>query len=115
MKQLDRESETAERTASSIPSENNDRALSKEAQSPRKKLRWQLLKNVTTQSEVCSGVWIVRIPFRHIRALSAASAAKFNIAPVRWQHPSHVAIVPPESKEKREGNDWDTACRNFKT
>jgi hypothetical protein len=26
-----------------------------------------------------------------------------------------VAIVPPESKGKREGNDWDTACRNFKT
>jgi hypothetical protein len=26
-----------------------------------------------------------------------------------------VAIVPPESKGKREGNDWwDTACRNFK-
>jgi hypothetical protein len=50
-----------------------------------------------------------------IRALSAASAAKFNIAPVRWQHLSHVAIVPPESKEKREENDWDTACRNFKT
>jgi hypothetical protein len=51
----------------------------------------------------------------YIRALSAASAAKFNIAPVRWQHPSHVAIVPPESKGRREGNDWDTACRNFKT
>jgi hypothetical protein len=43
-----------------------------------------------------------------IRALSAASAAKFNIAPVRWQHPSHVAIVPTESKGKTEGNDWDT-------
>jgi hypothetical protein len=50
-----------------------------------------------------------------IRALSAASAAKFNIAPVRWQHPSHVAIVPFESKGKTEGNDWDTACGNFKT
>jgi hypothetical protein len=50
-----------------------------------------------------------------IRALSAASAAKFNIEPVRWQHPSHVAIVPPENKGKSEGNDWDTACRNFKT
>jgi hypothetical protein len=50
-----------------------------------------------------------------IRALSAASAAKFNIAPVRWQHPSHVAIVPPDSKGKTEGNDWDTACGNFKT
>jgi hypothetical protein len=49
-----------------------------------------------------------------IRALSAASAAKFNIAPVRWQHPSHVAIVPTESKGKTEGNDWDTACGNFK-
>jgi hypothetical protein len=49
-----------------------------------------------------------------IRALSAASAAKFNIASVRWQHPSHVAIVPPESKRKTEGNDWDTACGNFK-
>jgi hypothetical protein len=36
-----------------------------------------------------------------IRALSAASAAKFNIAPVRWQHPSHVAIVPTESKGKK--------------
>jgi hypothetical protein len=35
-----------------------------------------------------------------IRALSAASAAKFNIAPVRWQHPLHVAIVPTESKGK---------------
>jgi hypothetical protein len=51
----------------------------------------------------------------HIRALSAASAAKFNIAPVRWQHPLHVAIVPTESKEKPEGNDWDTACGNLKT
>jgi hypothetical protein len=51
----------------------------------------------------------------HIRALSAASAAKFNIAPVRWQHPLHVAIVPTESKGKTEGNDWDTACGNFKT
>jgi hypothetical protein len=37
-----------------------------------------------------------------IRALSVASAAKFNIAPVRWQHPSHVAIVPTESKGKRK-------------
>jgi hypothetical protein len=50
-----------------------------------------------------------------IRALSAASAAKFNIAPVRWQHPSLVAIAPPESKGKTEGNDWDTARGNFKT
>jgi hypothetical protein len=50
-----------------------------------------------------------------IRALLAASVAKFNIAPVRWQHPSHVAIVPPESKGKTEGNDWETACGNFKT
>jgi hypothetical protein len=50
-----------------------------------------------------------------IRALSAATAAKFNIAPVSWQHPSLVAIVPPESKGKTEGNDWDTACGNFKT
>jgi hypothetical protein len=50
-----------------------------------------------------------------IRALLAASAAKFNIAPVRWQHPSHVAIVPTESKGKTEGNDWVTACGNFKT
>jgi serine/threonine protein kinase len=47
--------------------------------------------------------------------LSAASAAKFNIAPVRWQHPSHVAIVPTESKGKTEGNNWDTACGYFKT
>jgi hypothetical protein len=50
-----------------------------------------------------------------IRALSAASAAKYNIAPVRWQHPLHVAIVPTESKGKTEGNNWDTACGNFKT
>jgi hypothetical protein len=28
-----------------------------------------------------------------IRALLAASAAKFNITLVRWQHPSHVAFV----------------------
>jgi hypothetical protein len=52
---------------------------------------------------------------RRYRALSAASAAKFNIAPIRWQHPLHVAIVPPESKGKTEENDWDTACGNFKT
>jgi hypothetical protein len=25
-----------------------------------------------------------------------------------------VAIVPPESKGKTEGNEWDTACGNFK-
>jgi hypothetical protein len=50
-----------------------------------------------------------------IRALLAASAAKFIIAPVRWQHPLLVAIVPPESKGKTEGNDWYTACGNFKT
>jgi hypothetical protein len=50
-----------------------------------------------------------------IRFLSAASAAKFNITPVRWQHPSHVAIVPTESKGKTEGNDWDTACGNLQT
>jgi hypothetical protein len=24
-------------------------------------------------------------------------------------------MVPPESKGKTEGNDWDTACGNFKT
>jgi hypothetical protein len=51
----------------------------------------------------------------YIRALSAGSAAKFNIAPTRWQHALLVAIVPPESKGKTEGNDWDTACGNFKT
>jgi hypothetical protein len=51
----------------------------------------------------------------NIRALSAASAAKFNITPVRWQHPSHVAIVPTESKGKTEGNNWDTACGNLQT
>jgi hypothetical protein len=39
----------------------------------------------------------------------------FNIALVRWQHSLLVAIVPPESKGKTEGNDWDTACGNFKT
>jgi hypothetical protein len=38
---------------------------------------------------------------------AVASAAKFNIAPVRWQHPSHVAIVPTESKGKTEGNMWE--------
>jgi hypothetical protein len=46
---------------------------------------------------------------------TAALAAKFNIASVRWQHPLHVAIVPPESKGKTEENNWDTACGNFKT
>jgi hypothetical protein len=50
-----------------------------------------------------------------MQALSAASAAKFNITPIRWQHPSHVAIVPTESKGKTEGNDWDIACGNLKT
>jgi hypothetical protein len=50
-----------------------------------------------------------------IRDLSAASAVKFNITPVRWQHPSHVAIVPTESKGRTEGNNWDTAYGNFKT
>jgi hypothetical protein len=31
-----------------------------------------------------------------IRALSAHSAAEFNISPGRWQHVWLVAIVPPE-------------------
>jgi hypothetical protein len=38
----------------------------------------------------------------YIRALSAHSAAKFNILPGRWQHVWLVAIVPP----KRWGEKW---------
>jgi hypothetical protein len=74
-------------------------------------LKNYLLKNVTFFSLSKK----LKLKMHSIRALLAASAAKFNIAPIRWQHPSHVAIVRPESKGKREGNDWDTACRNFKT
>jgi hypothetical protein len=55
------------------------------------------------------------VPFCQYRALSAASAAKFNISPGRWQHfwpVANVRIV--RDKGKRKEIDWDTACRNFK-
>jgi hypothetical protein len=50
-----------------------------------------------------------------IRALSAHSAAEFNILPGRWQHAWLVAIVPPERWGKMDRNDCHTAWGNFKT
>jgi hypothetical protein len=50
-----------------------------------------------------------------IRALSAHSAAEFNISPGRWQHVWLVAIVPPERWEKMDRNDCHTAWGNLKT
>jgi hypothetical protein len=52
---------------------------------------------------------------QHIRALSALSAAEFNISPGRWQHVWLVAIVPPERWGKMDRNDCHTAWGNFKT
>jgi hypothetical protein len=49
-----------------------------------------------------------------IRALSAHSAAKFNISPDRWQHVWLVAIVSPERWGKMDRNDCHTAWGNFK-
>jgi hypothetical protein len=50
-----------------------------------------------------------------IRALSAHSAAEFNISPGRWQHVWLVAIVPPKRWGKMDRNDCHTAWENFKT
>jgi hypothetical protein len=50
-----------------------------------------------------------------IRALSAHSAAEFNISPGRWQHLWLVAIVPPKRWGKMDRNDCHTAWGNFKT
>jgi hypothetical protein len=50
----------------------------------------------------------------YIRALSAHSAAEFNISPGRWQHVWLVAIVPPERWGKMDRNDCHTAWGNFK-
>jgi hypothetical protein len=50
-----------------------------------------------------------------IQALSAHSAAEFNISPGRWQHVWLVAIVPPERWSKMDRNDCHTAWGNFKT
>jgi hypothetical protein len=57
------------------------------------------------------------ICFRNIfiRALSAHSAAEFNILPSRWQHIWLVAIVPPVRWGKMDRNDCHTAWGNFKT
>jgi hypothetical protein len=52
---------------------------------------------------------------RGIRALSAHSAAEFNISPGRWQHVWLVAIVPPKRWGKMDRNDCHTAWGNFKT
>jgi hypothetical protein len=49
-----------------------------------------------------------------IRALSAHSAAEFNISPGRWQHIWLVAIVPPKRWEKMDRNDCHTEWGNFK-
>jgi hypothetical protein len=53
--------------------------------------------------------------FNEIRALSAHSAAEFNISPGRWQHLWLVAIVPPKRWGKIDRNDCHTAWGNFKT
>jgi hypothetical protein len=50
-----------------------------------------------------------------IRALSAHSAAEFNISPGRWQQVWLVAIVPPNRWGKMDRNDCHTAWGNFKT
>jgi hypothetical protein len=50
-----------------------------------------------------------------IRALSAQSAAEFNISPGRWQHLWLMAIVPPKRWGKMDRNDCHTAWGNFKT
>jgi hypothetical protein len=50
-----------------------------------------------------------------IRALSAHSAAEFNILLGRWQHVWLVAIVPPKIWGKMDRNDCHTAWGNFKT
>jgi hypothetical protein len=50
-----------------------------------------------------------------IRALSAHSAAKFNISPGRWQHVWLVAIVSPERWGEIDRNDCHTAWGNLKT
>jgi hypothetical protein len=50
-----------------------------------------------------------------IQALSAHSAAKFNILPGRLQHVWLVAIVPPERWGEMDRNDCHTAWGNFKT
>jgi hypothetical protein len=49
------------------------------------------------------------------RALSAHSAAEFNISPGRWQHLWLVAIVSPKRWGKMGRNDCHTAWGNFKT
>jgi hypothetical protein len=49
-----------------------------------------------------------------IRALSAHSAAEFNILPGRWQHIWLVAIVPPKRWGEMDRNDCHTAWGNFK-
>jgi hypothetical protein len=50
-----------------------------------------------------------------IRALSAHSAAEFNISPGSWQHVWLAAIVPTERWGKMDRNDCHTAWGNFKT
>jgi hypothetical protein len=50
-----------------------------------------------------------------IRALSAHSAAEFNISPGRWQRVWLVAIVPTERWGKMDRNDCHTAWGKFKT
>jgi hypothetical protein len=53
--------------------------------------------------------------FIRIRALSAHSAAEFNILPGGWQHLWLVAIFPPKRWGKMDRNDCHTAWGNLKT
>jgi hypothetical protein len=50
-----------------------------------------------------------------IRALSAHSAAEFNILHGRWQHVWLVAIVPVKRWGEMDRNDYYAAWGNFKT
>jgi hypothetical protein len=57
----------------------------------------------------------INISLGIIRALSAHSAAEFNISPGRWQHIWLVDIVSPKRWGKMNLNDCHTAWGNFKT
>jgi hypothetical protein len=62
--------------------------------------------------KLCVSVVAVR---SYIRALSAHSAAEFNILPDRWQHVWLLAIVPPQRWGEMDRNECHTAWGNFKT
>jgi hypothetical protein len=74
------------------------------------------LPHIGTQRKEKLQKLIVCRPYQvRIRALSAHSAAEFNILPGRWQHLWLVAIVPPKRWGKMDRNESHTAWGNFKT